>query len=378
MPRRGENIYKRKDGRWEARYIKQYSPEGKAMYAYLYANSYRDVKIKLQLRQQDIMFAPFNTNDEKNPVVFKEISEEWIDSIIPQIKDSTKNKYRNLLDLYIYPRLGNLPLQKITNILLEKYCNELLTTGGVKGTGLSPKTVADVLSVIRSILRFAVKNGETVNCDGKSIHVKQTMNQLRVLSRKEQARLLQYLYEEPNEYNLGILVCLFTGLRLGEICALKWEDISFTDQVIHIQQTMQRIQEKNGKNKTKVIISTPKSACSIRSIPIPDALLNVILTHASNPVGFFLTNSAQQYVDPRTMQNRFKHALEVSNITEANFHALRHTFATRCIEMGFDVKCLSEILGHASVNITMNRYVHPSMDLKKENMQRLSELFAVK
>lgn len=382
MPRRGENIYKRKDGRWEARYIKQHSPEGRAIYGYLYARTYRDVKAKLQEHKNFSDSKPAGreckvVSDGKK--TFQTIAENWLSSIMPQVKMSTNNKYRNLLDSYIYPRFGTRMISCMTHDFIEAQCNELLQFGGREGTGLSPKTVADILSVIRSVLKFAIKSGEGVPCDGQSVQIKRPVNEMRVLSRNEQEQLCKYLYSDLNEYNIGILVCLFTGLRVGEICALRWEDISISDQTIHVRQAMQRIQDKSGgQAKTQIIISAPKSACSSRTIPIPDDLLRIIISHKSTSSGFFLTNNTQRFIEPRTMQNRFKYALKASAVSDANFHSLRHTFATRCVELGFDVKSLSEILGHASVNITMNRYVHPSMELKKENMQRLSELIAVK
>ena len=141
----------------------------------------------------------------------------------------------------------------------------------------------------------------------------------------------------------------------------------------------QRIQDRtNSEYKTRIVVTTPKSACSIRTIPVPHGLMTILTAHKASSTGYILTNSDQNPLEPRTMQNHFKKVLKNSGITSANYHSLRHTFATRCIELGFDVKSLSEILGHASVNITMNRYVHPSMDLKRENMQRLSDLLAVK
>lgn len=166
---------------------------------------------------------------------------------------------------------------------------------------------------------------------------------------------------------------------MGEICALRWNDISFSEQVIYVHQTLQRVQDKsNSGRKTRVIITTPKSSCSIRYIPIPDAIIKTLEIARSDATGYLLTNSNTKFAEPRTMQNRFKLALKEADIEPANFHALRHTFATRCVELGFDVKSLSEILGHATVNITMNRYVHPTLELKKENMKKLSSLLAVK
>lgn len=142
---------------------------------------------------------------------------------------------------------------------------------------------------------------------------------------------------------------------------------------------MQRIQNHNTKGpKTRIVITTPKSACSIRVIPIPDVLVEVLTLYQKTTSGYFLSNSDQKYVEPRIMQNHFKKVLKECAVAPANYHALRHTFATRCIELGFDIKSLSEILGHASVNITMNRYVHPSLELKKANMQKLSSLLTVK
>lgn len=376
MPRRGENIYKRKDGRWEARYIKQRSPEGKAVYGYLYARTYRDVKVKLQNHKASLKKTLPNTS--ANHISFQTIAEDWITSLAPQIKVSTMNKYRNLLETYIYPRMGATELNQITHSFLESQCNSLLQNGRKDGNGLSPKTVSDIFSVIRNVLKFATRAGASVPCDGKSIRVKQPVGEMRVLSKVEQEQLCQYLLSMPDRCNIGILVSLFTGLRLGEICALQWKDIAVAEQVIHVRYTMQRVQDRCGKTQTKVILTAPKSACSVRTIPIPDALLKIMLSQSSDYTGYFLTGSTQYYIEPRTMQNHFKKALKASNIEDANFHALRHTFATRCIEAGFDVKSLSEILGHASVNITMNRYVHPSMELKKENMQRLASLFAVK
>ena len=378
MPRKGENIYKRKDGRWEGRYIKSKSSTGKTVYGYVYAKTYCDTKAKLQNAAVSVLQQakpiPATSNDS-----FLTMALEWLDSITPQVKVSTANKYRNLLYTYILPAYGELTLDCITYDFIERQCNELLLHGGSDHSGLSPKTVSDTLSVVRSILKFSIRKGKNVPCDGSGIPIKQAPRTMRIFSKAEQERLCSYLYSEIDPCNIGIIICLFTGLRIGEVCALHWEDVSFSEQTIYVHQTLQRIQDNsiNGR-KTKIAMTTPKSACSIRTIPIPEPLIEILCDYQSVKRGYLLTNSDSCFIEPRTMQNRFKKALEYSEVEPANFHALRHTFATRCVELGFDIKSLSEILGHATVNITMNRYVHPTLEMKKENMKKLSSLFSVK
>lgn len=378
MPKKGENIYKRKDGRWEGRYIKSRSDTGKIIYGYVYGKSYREVKTKLREKTLTQKVQPVVSNTISTNT-FSAIAFDWLESIKSQIKESTFNKYQNTLTNYILPLYGEQTLDKITYDFIESCCNLQMVSGGKQGLGLSAKTVTDVLSVVRSILKYAVRKGLYVPCDGRSIQIKRTPKPMRVLSKTEQIQLCKYLLSEPESCNIGILICLFTGLRVGEICALQWEDVSFSEQTINVHQTLQRVQNKSEDGpKTKIIVTTPKSACSIRTIPIPDELISVLAAYKKTSVGYILTNDAHRFVEPRTMQNRFKNALKKSGIESANFHSTRHTFATRCIELGFDVKSLSEILGHATVNITMNRYVHPTMELKKENMKKLSSLLAVK
>ena len=378
MSRKGENIYKRKDGRWEGRYIKSRTDSGKIVYGYVYAKTYREVKRKLKENIPPLQFNPV-VMVSTNATVFSTVAFDWFESIKSQTKESTRNKYHNMLTDYILPIYGEQTLDLITYDFIELQCNVLLTTGGKKGNGLSTKTVKDILAVIRNVLKFAVRKGMYVSCDGSAVQMKHTTKPMRVLSKWEQEQLCNYLLTDLEPCNIGILVCLFTGLRVGEICALRWEDVSLTDKTIRVQHTLQRIQTKSNEElKTKIVMTKPKSICSIRTIPIPEELNNVLFAHKKVSVGYVLTNHAYKFVEPRTMQNRFKRALKLSGIEDANFHALRHTFATRCIELGFDVKSLSEILGHATVNITMNRYVHPTLELKKENMEKLSSILAVK
>ncbi|MFR9000911.1 MAG: site-specific integrase [Anaerobutyricum soehngenii] len=202
------------------------------------------------------------------------------------------------------------------------------------------------------------------------------MKKLVILSERNQKILSSYLCLHLTYRNLGILICMYTGIRLGEICALTWEDISLTEGSIYIDKTIQRVQKEHNGKKTMLIIATPKTPSSIRTIPIPNQLLQIIKSSELPQKGYLLTGSTEKYIEPRTYQYHFKKLLQRCKIPETNFHALRHTFATRCVELGFDIKTLSEILGHSSINITLNRYVHPSFDLKKQNMNKMNELIS--
>ncbi len=382
MPKRGENIYKRKDGRWEGRYIRERTAARKAVYGYVYARSYKEVRAKLQnaVQKNGVLQKPGAQAEEQAD--FNMLTQAWFCHIKPLIKESTYMKYQNLWNSYICPKLGELHMEDLTQDVLDSCCRELLVSGGKNKKGLSAKTVADTVSLIRSIFRFYAGRGIPAPCDTRAVPIRQETKEMRVFSLDEQTALCSRIRSDPCMPNIGVLLCLFTGIRVGELCALKWEDISFAEKTLHVHKTMQRIQVEGAKNsgdgaRTKIIVTAPKSPCSVRTIPLPEELVRILRSVSPSGSGYFLTCSDSRWIEPRTMQNHFKRLLKFCTIKDANYHALRHTFATRCVEKGFDVKCLSEILGHASVNITMNRYVHPTMQLKRENMQRLSDLFTV-
>lgn len=373
MPRKGENIYKRKDGRWEGRYIKK-QEDGKVRYGSVYARNYKDVKKKLDDAKKNL--------NQKHHIVsagsMEEIGNRWLASMSGTLKASSINKYSDLLRCYILPEFGESEFSEITNQNIIDFTNSLLSNGGAKQQGLAPSTVAEVLSAMNSIRIYALKRDFTVSFSPKCVNIRREQKGIRVFSAEEQESLLTYLHENMNPIALGILLCFFTGVRVGELCALTWDDFSLAEGKMQVRKTMQRIRvDGSEKCKTEVRISTPKSVCSIRTIPLPEAMIGTLKKYHT-PGTFLLTCEQERFVEPRTMQNHFKGILSSCNISDANFHAIRHTFATRCIELGFDVKSLSEILGHASVSITMNRYVHPTMAFKSENMNRLSEIFTVK
>ena len=374
MPRKGENIYKRKDGRWEGRYIK-FREGNKTKYGYVYGRTYMGVKQRLseiKTGQNDKKNENLNSN-----ITIKSISEQWILEKKATLKYSSYIKYRNTLEHYIIPYIGQDHIINVSYDTISGLVVKLLTKAGRGENGLSQKTVADSITVVKSIIKYAARNKYEIDSSVLDVRLKTKEKPLRVLSKQEQERLVEHLIVNVHDtFCRGVLICLFTGIRIGELCALKWEDISSEEHMLNVNKTLQRVQTPNGARKTAIVISEPKSDCSIRQIPIPDILYNN-LEFKEDGSAYVLSDS-KYYIEPRTMQNHFKEILSACEIKDVNFHALRHTFATRCIEVGFDIKSLSEILGHANVNITLNRYVHPSISLKKENMNKLSNLFAVR
>lgn len=372
MSKKGENIYKRKDGRWEARYIKGINENGKTIYGYLYGKTYGEVKEK----KLAVMLSCKNENDiVKVKLIFKDVSMKWLESQREVVKESTYAKYFNVVYKYLIPYFGELSIIDINVEKINDFSNYLLKSGGGKKAGLAPKTVIDITSILKNILNSSKRYGISTEYNLHTFKIKKRRNlSLKILSTTEQVTLVDYLLSDLTEKNLGIIICLFTGIRIGELCALKWNDISLTDRTFFIHSTMQRIQNVNSSKgpKTKIIITTPKSICSTRIIPITNSILTVLKKFYTNQIGYVLTGSDDKYMEPRVMQRYFQKIINLLSIEKVSFHALRHTFATRCVENGMDIKILSEILGHSSVNITMNCYVHPSMELKRKQMEKIS------
>lgn len=372
MARKGENIYKRKDGRWEGRYLKR-TPDGKSRYGYVYASTYREVKSRLQKAAALWEMNPPREKDDS--LLLNAVARRWEENISQQVKESTFVKYHTIVEKHLLPALGKICVEEMTHEMIESFSLGLLRGEGRNHRPLAPRTVSDILCVLRSILRFARRGGAIVPCDGSSVRIRRPPVKIRVLTRHEQETLCRYIYEDLNHRNVGLLLSLYMGLRVGELCALCWEDIDLQDRLLYVRHTMHRIQNLSPEGpRTRIVVTTPKTATSVRMIPLPEDLALILETLPGDHTGFFLRGQVNAYAEPRVMQYHFHRALERCGLDDANYHALRHTFATRCVELGFDVKTLSELLGHSTVTMTMDRYVHPTLDLKREHMGRISEL----
>ena len=212
------------------------------------------------------------------------------------------------------------------------------------------------------------------SCDFESVSIKSNKLTVKGLTTVQSRKIKDFLTNNIDYVNVGILISFYTGIRIGELCALKFNDISFETKTMHIDKTMQRIQNfKGDKNKTDIIISSPKSECSIREIPVPQFIIDLIIeNNLYKRNAYLLTGEATRFIEPRTLENKFNKIATICNIENVTFHMIRHTFASNCIEAGVDVKSLSEILGHSSAKVTLDRYVHSSLELKRANMDKLS------
>ena len=358
------NIYKRNDGRWEGRYFNGYDNRGRKKYSSVYAKTYGEVKEKLKLHK-----AAISRVSAKNiNIPFSKICTDWLKKIRLCVKDSTYSKYCYKVEKYIIPLLGGKKLIEASGEFAD-----VIIRGN---NSLSPKSIKDILSVLKEIISYA---NEKYNLDIKINKVNLKNNdksKKAVLTSSEQEKLEKYLTINIEPQKLGIIICLYTGLRIGEICALKWSDIDTSLGIIRVRKTIQRIQttDKNESRKTKIVIDTPKTECSIRDIPISDRLNALIKRLTPNDDNFYFLSGTSKYIEPRLYQYKFKRYLEQAKIEYINFHALRHTFATRAIEQGVDIKSLSEILGHSSVNITLEKYVHSSIEQKRKEINKINSL----
>ena len=367
MSKKGENIYKRKDNRWEARYVKSHTADGRILYGYRYGKTYREAKQKVALARNALINNEASHSSKK--LLFSYYCDEWLKFNQVRVKESTYVKYLFIMEKHIKPLLGPYKIQYISPLVIDEFSHKLLTSG------LAPKTVRDILTVLRSVFRYINRIYPGLIKPMDIIYPRETHRELRVLSIEEQNRFIEYLLHDMDECKFGVLLSLLTGLRIGELCALRWQDISLNNRTIRVCSTMQRIKnlDHNSDGRTKIIISEPKSEHSIRIIPLTDLAVKLCERCKGLPEAYVLTGKADRYIEPRTLQYRFQSYARDCELENLHFHVLRHTFATRCVEVGFEIKSLSEILGHSSPQITLERYVHSSLELKRSNMEKLSQ-----
>ena len=379
VPRRGENIHKRKDGRWEARYIKD-RKNGKAVYHSVYAKTYSEVKAKLKACITKEKDSKIEKCSKK--MTFDDAFKKWLEYKQHFIKISSYNKYFNLYGSYISDFLKDTYLDEISNSTLQEAVISIMNLKNKRTKQkLSTSTVRGIVYVIKSVVLFAQKQGYIkAFCLQIDIPNNQTKS-IQALTREEQNILEFHAKLKLDTISLAVLICLYTGLRIGEVCALRWEDVDLNNKYIVVNKTVQRIQQHHVSyraSKTVLTVTPPKTNKAIRKIPISSILYPILNEYReqnySGDKHYVLTNCNGDMIDPCSIQYKFKELIKKLKLTSITFHGLRHTFATRCIELGMDIKTLSEILGHSNVSTTMSIYVHSTELQKVKQMELLSQL----
>ena len=376
MPRRGENIRKRKDGRWEARYIQEYRENGKAKYGYLYAKTYAEVKQKKLAAMQTSAVRRTATKIEER--LLCDVMDAWLESRAGFVKQSTFSNYSVIMQRHLRPTLGTCALSALTNAVVDQYIQEKRRNGRLDGKGgLSPKTISDQVIVLRLVIRYAVSQN-WMRADALTLRAPKPVKRApKLLNEIDWQRLNRHVRGTEDAPRLGVLIAMHTGLRIGEICALRFSDIDFATGILSVNHTMLRIRntETTAAAKTKVIIDVPKTESSRRKIPLPAFLIPLLAEHQRKATSreAYVTTGNENYTEPRVYYRQYQAVQRQCGVAGYSFHALRHTFATRCIENGCDPKTLSELLGHSNVKITLERYVHPSMSAKRAVMERLAD-----
>ena len=307
---------------------------------------------------------------ESKGVIYNKVLELWLNSKT-NIKVQSKLNYEYLISKYIKDNIGKI---KVVEISKEDIKNFYMLIRNK----IAISTQKKLIYIIKSSLIYAYNNKFCDYIDLSEIKFKPTNKTIFILSKEEQNVLELKLREKINIRKVCLLLCLYTGIRIGEVCGLKWEDIDFSNKSLIIRKTIIRIKNKDTNKNVKTILieSTPKSETSKRIIPIPNFIIEILNKFKQNDNYFLLSNSEKLY-DPRYLEAFYVRILKKCHIKNNKFHTLRHTFATRSIESKMDIKTLSEILGHASVEITLKLYVHPTYEMKKASIENLVKFMAI-
>lgn len=349
------NVYLRKDGRWEGRIYVGSDNSGKRRYISFYGHTRESVEQKIA----DYL----NENNKSFSFNFRDLFTEWIEYVSLSIKESTASNYRMKADKHLIPFFsGN--CSEINENHVQKFILKK------RKEGLSDRYIADMIVLLKSVFKFGRKRYQYNNpTDGLRFSFKKSES-VKLLEPDEYSTLQKTLSKENSLTSASIALAAATGLRIGELCALQWGDIDLKKRIMTVRKTVQRIKSNDGKSKTKIIIASPKTESSKREIPVPECIVSIIEKFKKNDNDYVLSGS-EKVTEPRTLQYRFSRILKNVNLPSIHFHALRHMFATKCIQSGIDIKTLSEILGHSRVETTLNRYVHSSFAHKAEAINSL-------
>ncbi|MBR7085672.1 MAG: site-specific integrase [Oscillospiraceae bacterium] len=356
--KRGNNIYHRADGRWEGRYY--YKGTGK--YKSVYGKTMTEAKEKLDKLRNEAFTPSRNCH-----YLVSDIMQMWLENRRTHIKESSFASYQNKIHKHILPYFSQLKYSALTAEILEKFIADK------KAIGLSAKYVSDMVIVIKSVAKWAETAHNFLNQVRNVELPKAVKKETETFSSSEQKALFQTLTGSSEPTVTGIKLAVYTGVRIGELCALQWKDIDFERGVLKVTKTVQRISHLTDKRKSAVMITAPKSDTSVREIPLPVFVLDE-LRRIKGFDNAYIVSGSEKIIEPRCFTNRYKSVLKKAGVPSKKFHSLRHTFATNALQQGFDVKTLSEILGHSGANVTMKVYLHTSIERKTACMNLVKEI----
>lgn len=367
MARHGENIYKRRDGRYEGRYVIGKTLAGKTRFGYVYARQYAEVRRLLLQKKAERL-----GQTEDKEIIRQGTLDAWMtywmeNELLGSVKVSSYQTYLRQINRHLRPALGHYFLSQLTPGIVYDFIE------GRRAEGLADTTIRGIYRLLSAAMRFALDEGVIRKNPCRKIRVlPEKRTEQRVLSRAEHEKLRSMT---SSKEELPALLSLYTGMRLGEVCALKWEDIDWERRTITVRRTAQRMAQtkSHAGGKTLLMIGTPKSSRSHRVLPVPEFLLERLhgMLEKEDATGYVFGTQAH-VAEPRTLQRRFKRFMEKLGIAGAHFHTLRHSFATRLLELGVDIKTVSTLLGHGSVKTTLDFYAHSLIEQQRTAIERLA------
>ena len=384
------SIRKRKNGTWEGRYTIGYDARGRQKQLSVYGKTRAEVARKLNEKTAAIQNGTYIIPRDHTLL---EWLENWLTTYAYiKVRASTYASYQAYINNHIAPYIGGVKLQKLTTEQLQLFFNEKAKNGRLDGKGgLSPKTIRNLYNMLHEALQQAVTNKYlSVNVSGGVVLPSRQTPDIIVFKPEEQAAILEACKKE--RLGFAIELDFMTGLRIGELCALKWSDFDFTEKIFDVRRTLQRIQKKTSdigekSAKTQIVEGDTKTKNGKRVIPITDVMYHKLMQHRSRQNfeklrlgkgyadhGYVFANEFGYAVEPSYLRDVYERILKSAGVSHYKFHTIRHTFATRAIENGAPVKIVSEILGHSSVQLTMDVYCHPSVSAKRSVMEKLEKL----
>ena len=346
--RKGENIYKRKDGRWEGRYHKGRKLNGKIKYGYVYGKTFKEVRAKLYPLKAK--FQEINQLQGDAAMSYFEWAIYWLSNIKREVKVSTYAGYEYKLKKYIFPVIG----ESASNEITSDKCQEVLAS--LEDLKLSTASIHLIYQLFNRCLKAAKQDGLLVTNPSQKMKLPKLKKQrVHALTKQEQGKL-EKAAKSAGEKGLPTLLSLYTGLRIGEISALKWEDIDLDTNIIHVENTIQRIPVTYDMDETRIVSGSSKSENGVRSIPFGKKIKQLLLEHKVQSTSEYVFSVNNKPCEPRLLTYYFHKIRKASQLVHIHFHQLRHSFATRCLELKADIPSVSAMLGHSTAKTTLDFY----------------------